>query len=196
MTEKPKKRGGKVGLALFFLRHWALWVLLILLPLTALNLYQMWRGGLAVALALLSPFFTNLILIAAVLALRRVIQLWNDGYFNRVIQQSLTQGQALVKDKVVAAKGALTSLGSDVKDSLTDLLDGGGSSKAATVAAAPRCPSCNRLVKPGARFCEACGHPLAAAPAAPATSTCPKCGKPVRPQAKFCEGCGAALSTK
>lgn len=197
MPEKQKKPSGKGRLVRFFLRHWALWLMLILLPLTALSIYQMWRGGLVVALSLLSPFFTNLILIVAVLVLRRVIQLWNDGYFSRVVQQSLTQGQAIVKDKVVAAKGALTSLGSDMKDGLVDLFDGDGPPKGAPVAAAPRCPSCKRLVKPGARFCEACGTPLAVAAAAPAaTSTCPKCGKPVRPQARFCEGCGAALAAK
>lgn len=195
MAEKQKKRGGKAGLALFFLRHWALWLLLILVPLTALNLYQMWRGGLVVALSLLSPFFTNLILIVAVLVLRRLIQLWNDGYIDRVVQQSLSQGQALVKDKVVAAKGALTTLGSDVKDSLVDLIDGDGPSKKPSVAAAPRCPSCNRLVKPGARFCESCGKPIAVA-AATAPSTCPKCGKAVRPQARFCENCGTTLVSK
>lgn len=196
MPEKPKKGGGKLGVAKFFLRHWALWLLLILLPLTALNVLQMWRGGLVVALTLLSPFFTNLILIVAILALRRVIQLWNDGYFSRVVQQSLTQGQAIVKDKVVAAKGALTSLGSDVKDGLVDLFDGDGPPKGPAVAAAPRCPSCNRLVKPGARFCESCGKPLPSAAAPAAACTCPKCGKPVRPQARFCEGCGAALAAK
>jgi hypothetical protein len=196
MADKTKKRGGKGGLARFFLRHWALWLLLILLPLTALNIYQMWRGGLIIALSLLSQFFTNLILIVAVLAIRRLIQLWNDGYFNRVIQESLTQGQALVKDKVVAAKGALTSLGADVKDSLTDLIDGDGPAKGSAVAAAPRCPSCNRLVKSGARFCESCGKPLPANPSPAATSTCPKCGKAVRPQARFCEGCGTALASR
>lgn len=195
MPEKQKKRGGKAALARFMLRHWALWLLLILLPLTALNLYQMWRGGLLVALSLVSQFFTNLILIVAVLALRRLIHLWNEGYFSRVLQESLTQGQALVKDKVVAAKGALNSLGSDVKDGLVDLFDGDGPPKGSTVTAAPHCPSCNRLVKPGARFCESCGKPLPA-PAPVASCTCPKCGRPVRPQARFCEGCGAALATR
>ncbi|HOU23111.1 MAG TPA: zinc ribbon domain-containing protein [Anaerolineae bacterium] len=194
MAAKQKKPGGKGRLLRFLLRHWALWLLMILLPLTALNVYLMWRGGLVVASSLLSPFFTNLILIVAVLVLRRVIQLWNEGYFSRVIQQSLTQGQAVVKDKMAAATGALSSFGSDIKGSLSGLLDGSGPSKGPAVAAAPRCPSCGRLVRPEARFCEVCGSAIPAAAAPAASNTCPKCGKPVRPQARFCEGCGAALT--
>jgi hypothetical protein len=169
------------------LRHWWVWLLLFLLPLTALTAYQMWRGGMFIALSLLSQLFTNLVLIAAVLVVRRLIQLWNQGHFRRVLQESLTQGQVVVKDKVVAAKGALTSLGLEVKESLVDLVDGDGPRKVTPAAAAACCPSCSKPVKPGARFCESCGKPIGC--------LCPRCGRPVRPQARFCEACGTALST-
>ena len=47
------------------------------------------------------------------------------------------------------------------------------------------CPGCGTESEPGARFCEACGTPLAA--------TCPSCGEGVSADARFCRNCGAAL---
>ncbi len=65
------------------------------------------------------------------------------------------------------------------------------------------CVKCGRPLKPGARFCPACGSPQAsappvqskpAAPAAPSPQVCPNCGKAIRPGVKFCASCGNRLS--
>jgi hypothetical protein len=55
--------------------------------------------------------------------------------------------------------------------------------------AAPRaqatCPSCNKPLRPGAKFCDSCGAKIA--------TNCAKCGAALRPGAKFCDSCGASL---
>jgi class 3 adenylate cyclase/tetratricopeptide (TPR) repeat protein len=48
------------------------------------------------------------------------------------------------------------------------------------------CPQCSHANRTGARFCEACGTPLA--------RHCPNCRHEVRPEAKFCDQCGSVLS--
>jgi class 3 adenylate cyclase/tetratricopeptide (TPR) repeat protein len=48
------------------------------------------------------------------------------------------------------------------------------------------CTACNSENPAGARFCSACGTPLAA--------QCPACRAPVTPAARFCGACGFALS--
>jgi class 3 adenylate cyclase len=48
------------------------------------------------------------------------------------------------------------------------------------------CPQCGHANRAEARFCEACGTPLA--------RHCPNCRQGVRPAAKFCDQCGQALS--
>jgi class 3 adenylate cyclase/tetratricopeptide (TPR) repeat protein len=48
------------------------------------------------------------------------------------------------------------------------------------------CPQCRHENRQEARFCEACGGPLA--------RTCPVCGNLARPKAAFCDHCGAPLT--
>jgi class 3 adenylate cyclase/tetratricopeptide (TPR) repeat protein len=48
------------------------------------------------------------------------------------------------------------------------------------------CPACSGQSPDGARFCNQCGAPLAAA--------CASCGQQNPPGARFCNGCGAALA--
>src|SRR5438094_554607 len=48
------------------------------------------------------------------------------------------------------------------------------------------CPVCSTENPEGARFCMACGSPLA--------RTCPSCGAHAQPGAKFCMECGASLA--
>lgn len=50
-----------------------------------------------------------------------------------------------------------------------------------------RCQFCNAALRPGARFCAACGHPLA--PACP-SRYCRHCGTRLRAGARFCFRCG------
>jgi len=47
------------------------------------------------------------------------------------------------------------------------------------------CLQCHHSNRPGAKFCEACGTPLA--------RHCPSCQHEVRPEARFCDQCGHAL---
>jgi len=49
------------------------------------------------------------------------------------------------------------------------------------------CPSCNRPVEPGYKFCESCGTPI------PELSTCSKCGTQFIAPEKYCDLCGAPL---
>jgi hypothetical protein len=185
---KTRKPGFKGAFVRFLLRHWAGPLIMLLLMLVALTAYQMWRGGLFMALSLLPQLVTTLLLIGAVLAIRRVIELWKAGFFRQALQDSLSQGQVVLRTKVDAAKGALSSLGQEMKENLEDLVGAEAPQKGAPPPSAARCPSCNRFVKPGARFCEACGKPMLA--------TCPQCGHPIRSQAKFCESCGTSLSAE
>src|SRR4030095_16720287 len=48
-----------------------------------------------------------------------------------------------------------------------------------------RCPRCEHVNPPGARFCNACGAGLA--------GTCPACGQSNAPASRFCSGCRRAL---
>ena len=49
-----------------------------------------------------------------------------------------------------------------------------------------RCPRCQHENREGARYCEACGSPLA--------RPCPSCGNVGRPGATYCDHCGIALT--
>ncbi len=55
----------------------------------------------------------------------------------------------------------------------------------------PRCPSCQALIRPGARFCGRCGTSLVPQQAAP---HCPHCGAEVQTTSRFCPTCGRPLS--
>jgi subtilisin family serine protease len=58
---------------------------------------------------------------------------------------------------------------------------------AAPQAQTAQCPHCGAVVRPGARFCAACGNSLM--PARP----CPHCGAPVKEGVRFCGRCGRPL---
>jgi len=53
----------------------------------------------------------------------------------------------------------------------------------------PVCVACSYSNRPGVRFCESCGEPLAVAE----EQICPACGTRNRPGVRFCESCGEAL---
>ena len=62
-----------------------------------------------------------------------------------------------------------------------------------------KCAQCGTPAAPGAKFCESCGAPLAAAPQPAGVKhvdedKCAQCGTPAAPGAKFCESCGAPLT--
>lgn len=63
-------------------------------------------------------------------------------------------------------------------------------------AAGPRCQSCGAVLKPGAKFCPACGASVVQAPAPAAALVCVSCGKALVIGAKFCPGCGLPVSTE
>jgi len=89
---------------------------------------------------------------------------------------------------------------------------------------ANNCPKCGKSIRPGGKFCGACGFKIVTAtPAPPPTPppatpppgavptptpahqhpptpapegyACPHCGKPVRQGVKFCASCGKTIST-
>ena len=49
------------------------------------------------------------------------------------------------------------------------------------------CPTCNRPVEPGYKFCETCGTRI------PELSTCSKCGTQFIAPVKYCDLCGAPV---
>jgi len=55
------------------------------------------------------------------------------------------------------------------------------------------CPACGEELPAGARFCGACGRPLAAP--SPGMVVCPLCRTEVPEQARFCGACGQPLGT-
>jgi predicted nucleic acid-binding Zn ribbon protein len=169
------------------LRSWAGVLILVLLLIGVLTVYQMWLGGLVMIVSLLPQLVIILILIAAVLAVRHLVHLWQTGAIKRAFLESLGEGQTVIKGKVQQAKGVLSSLGDEMKENLGVLVGGDSVHSHAAVSGAAHCPSCGRPIKAGAQFCDACGAAL--------PSTCAKCGRPLRPQAKFCDGCGAAISS-
>jgi len=196
MSDKRKKPsvskpsfGARVRRAMlrFLLRSWAGFLLIILTALAALTAYQMWRGGLVVALSLISQFVTNLILIAAVLAIRRLVEMWQSGAIKDMLLDGMMQGQTTIKSTVQDAKGALVSLGRDVQEDLQEIVSGKPAPAMMAVSGAPRCPSCNGLVNAGAGFCASCGAAL--------SRTCPRCGRVLTLQARFCDACGARLGS-
>jgi hypothetical protein len=52
------------------------------------------------------------------------------------------------------------------------------------------CPTCNRAVEPGYKFCESCGTRI------PELSTCSKCGTQFIAPVKYCDLCGAPVITR
>lgn len=55
------------------------------------------------------------------------------------------------------------------------------------------CPGCRITLRPGARFCPACGQAVVTA-ASPGAATCTHCGAPIRPGTRFCRTCGQPLA--
>lgn len=49
------------------------------------------------------------------------------------------------------------------------------------------CPSCNKMNKPGKRFCTQCGSSLSS------DQFCKQCGAKLKPGKKFCSGCGTKI---
>lgn len=190
-TTPPVKRsfGSRVRRAMLrlLLRSWAGVLILVLLLIGGLTAYQMWLGGLMMIVSLLPQLVIILILIAAVLAVRHLVHLWQSGAIKRELLQGLMEGQTLIKGKVQEAKGVLSSLGDEVNEHLGSLVGGDSAHTPVAVSSGPRCPSCGRPIRAGSKFCDACGATL--------PGTCVKCGRPLRAQAKFCDSCGATQSS-
>ncbi|MDH7488726.1 MAG: zinc ribbon domain-containing protein [Anaerolineae bacterium] len=173
---------GRIGRSLvrFSLKHWAGALILLLLLLAALTGYQMWHLGPVMALALFPQLMICLILIGAVVAVRRAIRAIATKDW---VQSGVAQGRTVLKTTVEEAKGTLASLGTDVKRDLERFV--GGAAEASAADPPVRCPRCGRVSRPGARFCEGCGAAL--------YIPCPRCGCAMRADARFCMACGAAL---
>jgi hypothetical protein len=178
----------------FLWRHWAASLVVILSLLALLTLYQMWRVGVAGAIPLLPQLGILLLLIVAVLVARRLVKRFTGWRLAKqgvalpaqaakdAMRSGLSQGQATVAKTVAGAKDALAGIGEEVRERLAA---GQPVASSALPPLAPRCPSCSRFVRSGARFCSTCGAPLPV--------PCPQCGRTLRPQARFCDHCGAPV---
>lgn len=185
-----KRLFSRIGKAIlrFLVRHWAGTLIVIFSLLTLLSAYQMWRAGPILTLSLLPQLVISIILLVGVIVVRQVVKGVTKGgalqtqVAKGVAQDILSRGQAVVEREVGEAKDALSSLAQDVKADLGRVVGGQPTTGTAVPPVAPRCPSCGRLVRAGAKFCDGCGAAL--------LTTCPHCGRALRPGAKFCDGCG------
>lgn len=188
-----KRFFSKIGKAIlrFLLRHWAGTLIVIFFLLTLLSAYQMWRAGPILALSLLPQLVISIVLLVAVIVARQVVKGLTKGgtlqtqVAKGVAQDTLSRGQVVVEREVEQAKSSLSTLAQDVKTDLSRLVEGEPATGVVSPSAAPRCPSCGRFVRAGAKFCDGCGASLLA--------TCPHCGRALRPGAKFCAGCGKPI---
>lgn len=67
---------------------------------------------------------------------------------------------------------------------VSEALSGGGEKA--------QCPACGAMVDATAKFCPACGSPVAKPE--PQATKCPQCGKAIKPDDKFCPNCGTPLT--
>jgi hypothetical protein len=179
-------------------------IMMGILALVALVLgYWAWQMGFPanIPIPILIPLALCLILIVAILLGRRRIQRWalarasrgqaavQKRIAKRMVQEGrekgeeiLEKGEEVLGKGVDTARGALSTLASEVKADWKRHV-------AQPRPARPqptRCPDCGHPLRPGAKFCDHCGKPR--------QLTCPKCGQVLRSQAKFCERCGAPMS--
>ncbi|MBC7264054.1 MAG: zinc ribbon domain-containing protein [Chloroflexi bacterium] len=151
----------------------------------------MWRLGPVLALSLLPQLVICLVLLVGVIAVRQVVKGVTKGgalqtqVAKGVAQDTLSRGQAVVEREVEQAKSSLSALAQDVKADLGRVIGEQTATSTPVPPVAPRCPSCGRFVRAGAKFCDGCGAALLA--------TCPHCGRALRPGAKFCDGCGKPI---
>jgi len=182
--------------ALPFLARHAVAIVVAILALITLGLgYRIWRVGLPAAASSLVTLFLCLVLIVVVLFARGKIRQWMQMSASRgkaavrkrvveeVVQEGIGRGEALLEKGAETAKGALTTLTEKVKADWQSHVTKPAPGR--SLPRAPRCPSCGRFLRPGAKFCDGCGKPM--------LLTCPHCGRTLRPQAKFCDGCGTPL---
>ncbi len=171
----------------FLLRHWAGTLIVIFSLLTLLTAYQMWIVGPLGFLPLLPQLVISLVLLAGAIAARQVVKEFTRGGLTRGVTSLPTQvARGVISDglgrEIEQAKSSLSALAQDVKADWGRVVANKPPTGIITPPLAPRCPSCGRLVRAGAKFCDGCGVTLLA--------TCQHCGRDLRQGAKFCDGCG------
>ncbi|HOG46182.1 MAG TPA: zinc ribbon domain-containing protein [Anaerolineae bacterium] len=183
------------GIARFCWRHLFGVLLVILLVAAALIGYQVWTLGPLMAGPLLPYLGTCLGLIVVVIVLwllrRSLARLLVKGRLSlhkraakEAVRQGVGQGEVAARAAVKGAQGAVSTAVGQLQQGLDRLL--GIKPGGAPAQAAPRlCPSCKRLLRPEATFCDRCGARL--------PTFCQQCGQEVRPKDKTCRHCGARL---
>ena len=189
-----RSRAGRAS-AKFALRHLLTLVLLILLALVALTGYQMWAEGLPKATLRLPRLLIYSGIALVVLWLKFFGKRWLRRLFDRgksalteqvaqeVVQKSRQKAGSALDRGAAEAKRVFSDLSRQVQSPIRHAGARGPAS-----GQVERCPACNAVPPPGARFCETCGGALAA--------FCAACGKRMAPGARFCESCGARAGNR
>lgn len=180
-----------------FLQHPAAITIAILSLLTFHSAFRIWRRGFPAAISILPSLATYLILIVVVSLLRKKIRTSASGAISRgrvslqrhmaqeVMEKGRSRGEAALKRGAEELQGAMSTLAQEVKADWEGLVQRNTPSGLVSPQLGPRCPSCGRILRMGARFCDGCGMPL--------PTTCPRCGRTLRPKARFCDGCGSPI---
>ena len=90
-------------------------------------------------------------------------------------------GKDMANYMAAGTKGAVRDVASAVAEGLR-----AGASAGSDPAA--RCSACDANNEASAKYCKACGAPLAT------TKPCPSCGEANDPDARFCDNCGKAVA--
>jgi membrane protease subunit (stomatin/prohibitin family) len=85
--------------------------------------------------------------------------------------------------------GMGAGMGMMVPGMLAQSMQQAGAGAAGAAAAQAACPTCHAANAAGAKFCQACGKPMA-----PPQAACPACNAPNPQGAKFCMGCGKPMA--
>ena len=189
-------RAGWKALRLF-LRHPVTTTIVVLSLMALASAYRIWRSGFPAALRSVPSLAIYLILIVVILVCRKKIRELATGGLStgraslprqvakEVVAEGLSQGEAVLKREAEGAREALSTLAQEVKADWQQLVQDKPTFGAVTPQWGRRCPSCGRILRMRARFCDGCGAPL--------PTHCPHCGRTLRPKAKFCDGCGTPL---
>jgi hypothetical protein len=109
----------------------------------------------------------------------------NLGYMGRMARYVAEEQTPVVTDAFNYAAQQTKGSVRDIAQAIGEGLRGGPASSPAEV----RCPKCQHINEPGARFCSKCGAPVAQ------RRECPNCRHENDLAAHFCDNCGQALGT-
>ena len=178
----------------FLFRHWAAILISALLILAVLTGYRMWRVGFPDAMSRADALIIYVALIPVVVVVRygigpyaiTVISKRRASLQKKVAQDVLEQGRSQAKGMlnrgVQSAGGAYARFRKRARREWNSVTRRKPASNTMVAPSGRECPSCGRVVRSGAKFCDRCGTALA--------FSCPNCGRNLLPGSKFCDRCG------